>query len=391
MSDLTVPLPTGYEAAIAIPQHFRAQIPRYDTPITTFLQFSLPSRAVNLIHPGQIGVFSPLLPDAKGFNPTSMCIPQTAAQLQAGLLSAWKSGNRSILFSIKGVSRQLPLWMSVFWTAMDHALTAQICWRKAYEWYKREILQHPIPPGFSHLPAALDLFFMTVGWNSTINGPESNLQALNLADLFSVKWLGTDTMDHIIQLIRSWATLYPSEPTIFADTFDFQHPFDPEWSNSISWEAFDTDTPGQLGHVRNIAGKIRSGAICSVVFPLHDARFNHYVAAKLSGLTGQLFIGDSLGGDASDAVDARIIDGLQRFCSKLGHDQPLRVAKLSCPLQDDCFSCGVVTCNSIERQLFPHTQLWTPATKHLERVEWVLLLAARPGSQYSLVRKSHSS
>lgn len=67
------------------------------------------------------------------------------------------------------------------------------------------------------------------------------------------------------------------------------------------------------------------------------------------------------------------------------------VPELSHSLQVDPFSCGIVTCNTLERELFPNVRAWSDATKHLERAEFALLLITQIGSRYKLVRRDHSA
>lgn len=187
-------------------------------------------------------------------------------------------------------------------------------------------------------------------------------------------------------MLRFWAAQHPSRADVYLDSLNFQNPFLPGLCDEVAWAAFDTDRSGQLTHLRQIADKLRSHQYHTVIFPVHDPRKDHYVAARLDARSRQLFIGDSLGGRPIDSVSPADLDGVRRFSSKLGGAMHPIVSELPHSLQVDPFSCGIVTCNTLERELFPNVRPWEDATKHLERAELALLLVTQTGSRYKLVR-----
>ena len=56
------------------------------------------------------------------------------------------------------------------------------------------------------------------------------------------------------------------------------------------------------------------------------------------------------------------------------------------PFQDDGFSCGACTWNTIERTVWSETAPWCSRYKQLERMEYALFLTTQNGSPYTLVR-----
>lgn len=62
------------------------------------------------------------------------------------------------------------------------------------------------------------------------------------------------------------------------------------------------------------------------------------------------------------------------------------VKELPRSLKVDPFSCGIATCNVLERELFTKVRPWADETKHLKRAELALLLVTQAGSRYQLVR-----
>lgn len=190
-------------------------------------------------------------------------------------------------------------------------------------------------------------------------------------------------------MLQVWTSTYPgARKDIFIDTLNFQIPFLPSIRDSIFWEAFDTDRPGQLSHIHRITDKLRAHEFNSVICPIHDPRNDHYVAVMLDGRSGRLLVGNSLGGLPRLRIEPEVRYGFQRFSAKLGFSMGSVVGELPREIQGDGYSCGIVTLNTIERAVFPHVRPWAKATKYLERAEFALLLATQLGSQYSLVSSS---
>lgn len=161
-----------------------------------------------------------------------------------------------------------------------------------------------------------------------------------------------DIIDQIIDMYRSWVDHYPSRPHVYLDGLDFQVPFLAGVRDSVSWDAFHTTRPGQLSHLRRISDEAHSQGYESILFPLHDPRRDHYVAARLDLRRQLLSIGDSLGGQPIDSISPPDLHGIRLFAIKA--NAPLReeVAELPHSHQVDPFSCGIATCNALERQVY---------------------------------------
>lgn len=357
-----------------------------------FISLSLPSLLeVDLPNGDPTHIFSSKAPNyfPSRADLTNIPIPSCAPRLAQACLSQFNLGSRSITLSIDGNVQQLPLWIADLWAPVLSAVQAQPRWKAAHTWCQARILSVvPDHPEFSHIPQAVALFFSTIGWNIRIKTPSGGIDSLQLTDFFSNKYLTGELMDQMIHLLQFWMIHVPGvRRDIFLDSLDFQNPFIASVHHSISWDAFDDNRPGQLTHLRHIADEIRSGNVTTVICPLHDARLDHYVAARLDIHVDstKLSIGDSLNNRPRDAIDKGVHDGFQRFSNKLGRPLSDSLTVLSHSVQRDCYSCGIVTCNTIERAIFPNVRPWSFETKDFERVEFALLLATQLGSRYALV------
>lgn len=330
-------------------------------------------------------------PDLGPFDISTIPVPSCAAQIVQALPSQWTHGSRSITLSANGTTYHLPLWFPRVWASILPAVEAQPWWKAAHEWCQVRIhsIGLAIHPAFSHIPHAIGLLFSVIGWSTSIRTPGASIDSLQLTDFFSNKYLTGEVIDRLMEMFQVWAVQVPdARRDIFIDTLDFQNPFLSSFQGTLSWDAFDSDRPGQLTHLRKIADEIRSTEFTAVICPIHDHRLNHYVAAHLRiGFdSSQLSIGDSLNNRPHDAIDKNILSGFRHFSNKLGRALDPQLKTLPHSYQGDSYSCGIVTCNTIERVVFPNVRPWSSATKDLERAEFVLLLVAQLGSQYSLVR-----
>lgn len=157
------------------------------------------------------------------------------------------------------------------------------------------------------------------------------------------------------------------------------------------WNYVSTPTNPSSSPI-SVVYDIRHGTFDTIILLLHvghpphllDVEMfdNHYIAAKVNFTNNTIFYGDSL----NHLLNSRDHQGFDRFAGKLGVQLSSDIQSLHHKIQDDGYSCLDVTCNTIERSLFLKTCPWSPMTKVYERAEWILLLAAVPGSPYCLIR-----
>ncbi|EIW77672.1 hypothetical protein CONPUDRAFT_156863 [Coniophora puteana RWD-64-598 SS2] len=343
-----------------IPHQHSSLVPDRNLPIINVLSFPFPPSVPPAPYEDAelSAFFSPKPPDPGPLDLSTTTIPSFAHLLsRAALATQWECSMRSICLKVNNVVRYLHFWVGSLWYKLSPAIAGRNQWARARAWAHSRIHSRPAPTLFAHLQSAVDRFFKVVGWDAPIS---SSLRSLQLADLFSDRYLPGTVIDG-----------YPLYLSILSD------------SEVGSLRPPDA---GHLSHLRNVANQLRTGNIDGVVYPLHDPRHNHYVAALFDARTGELRIGDSCisGALPPDAVHDADLAGYCQFARKLGLDLNPNIAILPHSIQDDPFSCGIVTLNTIERVFFRDIWPWSPHTKHLERIEWALLLATQLGSQYFL-------
>lgn len=378
-----------YKKAIAVPARYARQVLDDDAPVNILIDTPLPDVMV-LSPTSNFDDFFSTAPPFSGPIPLlQISLPPTnvLSFLRRSLPSKWNQGARSI----RGIWNDflLPLWIVPVWMKLLPLIEGRDTWILGRHLWLSAVTDQKVPAHVSHVVSGIQQFFEVAGWNSQLNGAV-NLTNLHLASLLTTDQLDGNIMDGIMVLFRAWALGDPTLRHTRIETLDFQFPF--LTNSGVDWSDFDSDKPKQFTHQRRIRDNIRHGTFDTIILPLHvghpphllDVEMfdNHYVAAKVDFTNNTIFYGDSL----NRSLNARDRRGFDRFAGKLGVQLSSDTQSLCHETQDDGYSCLDVTCNTIERSLFPKTRPWSPTTKVYERAEWMLLLAAAPGSPYCLVR-----
>jgi hypothetical protein len=264
----------------------------------------------------------------------------------------------------------LPLWLVPFWTALRPVSEAHAAWKRGYTMYSSRLRGRAAPPHLEHIPAALEAFFETVGWNERL-GPLC--RAPQLASLFCDDWLDDRLMDSVTHIIAARALERPENAHIHFGDRDLYWYMDIKASDQ-RWE--DYTTARRFAHLRALGDRIAAGEVKILVMPVNPHR-QHWAVAEYNIPRREIRYGDSLGWSPDHTIMASVerwlakhVEGVFRHCPEDG---------LPCTRQSDAFSCPVVTWNTMERR-YLNASAWTTMEKHLRRAEYALLLAVGDGA-----------
>lgn len=375
-------LTKAHNALIRVPTEYLPLIPECYLPIIPFLAFDLPPILDSLPGDSLDAFFSPHTPSSGSFPFASLPIPPRTilSKLRDILPQKWLDGHKSLV----GLAPNcyLPFWAITFWLDMTEAVTLQRQWFRAYSWFHANVTPVDAPHHLSHVFDGVGRMFGELGWNVYLHGPSSLFKSPVLTQLFDNGPLGGNIIDHVMLMFRDWATNDPTLHSVHVETLDFQYPF---YLSEQEWSAFDDNRPNSFGYLRDLARKVRTTGISKIVAPLHLPGVDHWTIGKLDFSTSSISHGDGLQFD----MRRRDLDGMRRFAEKVGCPVSPRWRPMQHPKQDDTYSCGVIAWNICEKELWPETRLWEPSTKHLERIEYAVLLCTQRGSAYCLVCEHH--
>lgn len=163
--NMALPLTLGigitdeYLIATSTPPHLVIHPPNPRMPAAEFATLSFPPLQ-KIEMPAYNADMSPYFssdsPDSLPINLLSIPVPPFASRLQEESLVQWNLGARSIIHSIQGVVRRLPLWLPAIWVPIIRAVRARPEWMTSLAWHEAHILSGgPVPPSFliSRMPS----------------------------------------------------------------------------------------------------------------------------------------------------------------------------------------------------------------------------------------------
>ena len=116
---------------------------------------------------------------------------------------------------------------------------------------------------------------------------------------------------------------------------------------------------------RALEQRIQEGVL-KRLYMVHNIENTHWVAVEVDVTASQIRIGDSLEWNRSCSD---LVTGLNAWLSTTLH-QPFKVSyDLPHGKQQDTYSCGICSINAIEHRIVPSIPLWTPALRHVIRME----------------------
>ncbi|KAI0317238.1 hypothetical protein OF83DRAFT_1172146 [Amylostereum chailletii] len=374
-----------------VPPIYASLIPDDDLPINQLLDFKFPSVQSTLSAEANI-------PDLFSFDPpiTSIIpfgkIPVPPLDILVQLharLSPGPTGEPSLVgtgyCSLRGLdpdgAQALPFWVVSFWIKMTDAIQGQRAWKAAIGQYHFVLANRQCPPHLSHVPDSLETMFGVLGWNVLLVR-ETSLRSKHLTPLFSPSMLSGTLLDSVLIVFRMWVANDLSLPHTWVEILDFQYPFTLSPSD-FDWDHFNEPQHGPRGdplaHLRSLAKKVEDNHINVIVCPLHSGIQKHYSVAKVDFEKNEVAFGDSL----RWAMKPRDRKGLTCFFRALHKNEP-QWQSLASSDQDDAYSCGDLTWNTVERTIWPHTRPWQGYGKALECMEYALILATQCNTLYDL-------
>lgn len=272
-------------------------------------------------------------------------------QLSAGVKQAWLDGKKSLLLPHISPKR-LPLWIINYWYHIHPAIHTAVAWRRAFSWCTSID---------STIRDAVDDTLVVVGWKAPIpwalpwkGGVETN----SLACLLGTEWVNDSTVGAMLAVIQNDLDLFQPERKAQVLPIHFaRHLFasDSAFFNSYSQK--------RAPYEYHIGEKLANGEWSVLYYVLHVSG-SHWIAVSLDIPSKRILYGDSLNWKFPD--DHR--EGIQLWLSKHGLG-PFQVGILPHASQDDSFSCGIVSANTIEHSLLSKP-LWTAKEKDSIRIEW---------------------
>lgn len=120
------------------------------------------------------------------------------------------------------------------------------------------------------------------------------------------------------------------------------------------------------------ANRVDEEGVDALYFPIHINR-NHWIAGEIDFKRNTEPIGDSIRLESSEYIPHKFHENLRRWTRRaFGKNFTCEGNALQHAIQDDEYSCGIVTANTIEHAIHNNTPLWSPANASASRVDWFI-------------------
>jgi hypothetical protein len=293
---------------------------------------------------------------------------------------AWLDGYQSIIHWQKKDLR-LPLWYLHYWLRMAAATCTQRQWIMARDWVDTHSGGLPSNDTIPPISTTLNKEIARLGWGTTLQGIAHHgcMVATDIADLLQDEWMCDRHIDSLCAGIQERITENTHLQKIFVGTLTF---FSHLRCDDKMWQTYGSETRS-FRHLWELGIKLEDRMIEQLYFPFH-VNSNHYIAIFVDARIKRIYYGCSLGKKLA-RHDQHI---LTRWLRHHGFDDPV-FAEMSHASQDDAFSCGCITLNTIEHAIFGD-ELWMPAQKHTYRVKKGLGLLRSHNKVSSIIVKATS-
>jgi len=263
------------------------------------------------------------------------------------LASTPQSFSRVAVSSCKLLPDYLPIWVLSFWDRLSEAYDTRLSWRRCLDWVNTLCTQRPAN---QYLPLELCRLFQRVCWYGYLSGKRRDRHINDIFDLLSSNELDSGQIGDLLELIERRLEDIPDRHYLIAP---------PDLSTLILYSHRDhakhtyRKQPCQQFVEEELVQRHRF-AVASIAW-ISVGGHGHWISYIVDPITSTIFHGDSLGlripEDLHDALQWWLCDLRKRM------GEPLKLPCLkpiSVTGQEDGFSCGILSTNSLLHHLLPY-------------------------------------
>ena len=338
---------------LVIPFDAECVLPRRCLPVAALLQYGFPNPFAVPYDGAGIPVWSDSLPHYIHATLLLSCpVPQreTVEWLLSDIrqrVPTPRSFSRAAVLPCKVLPNHLPIWVLSFWDRLSEAYDTCLSWRKSLNWVNTACARHPAG---QRLIPELDSLFQRVRWHGYLTGKRRDRCVKDIFDFLSNNELDSGQVGDLLELIERR----------LADTSDSRYLIAPTelamlilYSHESHAEDEYRKQPIQQSVEEELIQRHRS-AVASVSWTSVGTR-GHWVPYIVDPIASTIFYGDPLGrripADLRDALQWWICD-LRR---RMGEPTTSPIFEpILATSQEDSFSCGILSTNSLLHHLLPH-------------------------------------
>ena len=343
------PPPPAY---LAIPFDAESVLPKRSLSVTELLQYNFPNLSQVPHEDAGIPVWSEAPPHDVNATLLLSCVVPRWETVKWLLLDVWRLASTPRSFSRASVSssevlpNHLPVWVLSFWDRLSEAYDACLLWRRSLGWV--DTLRARCPED-RRLATELGSLFCRVPWCGYLSGKRRDRRVGDIFDLLSNNELNSGQIDDLLELIERGLTNTPDNRYLIAST-DLSTLL--LYSHQNHAESTYRKQPTQWLVEEELIQRRRL-AVASIAWIPIGGR-GHWISYVVDPITSTILHGDSLGHslpvDLRDALQWWLCDLRERMGEprKLPGFEPISTTS-----QEDGFSCGILSTNSLHHHLLP--------------------------------------
>ncbi|KIJ10894.1 hypothetical protein PAXINDRAFT_157495 [Paxillus involutus ATCC 200175] len=241
---------------------------------------------------------------------------------------------------------------------MSSIVNAQRTWRKCIQWLTNEQVKTTSADSVKVFTQALKLL-LPLPWNEDAGHCTTTLE---FAQLLGTDWISGTLEDMMMDLLDRRAKLACQNALVGTSIL----------AQLISASASANDfSPRNAPLLHRYEVQVISLGIRYLYLPVH-VHGNHWIAVAVDFVDKTIRYGDSLEGSMPKPAD--FLKNLQRWLrTRFGSIFVHGKEHLEHGNQQDCYSCGIVTANTIAHAMFGDP-LWQPEGRSKARAEWFVML-----------------
>ena len=263
-----------------------------------------------------------------------------------GLQSAPRSINRAALSSCEALPSLLPIWVLSFWDHLSEAYITCMSRRKCLNW---------VDPPFANRQRVTELGSLMdrLPWHGYIGGKRRDRHVNDVFDLLSNSELNTSQMRDLLELVERRLADIPDNRYLIAPTelsalllYSYKNHMEDTYQKNPIQQLVEEDLIQPCKSV-----------IASIAWTSVGGR-GHWITFIVDPIASEITHSDSLGRPLPDNLRDALkwwLSDLQREMGEL--TMPLRFNQIPVTCQNDDFSCGILSTNSLAHYLLPH---WLP-------------------------------
>ncbi|KAF5320335.1 hypothetical protein D9611_011267 [Ephemerocybe angulata] len=366
---------------LAIPEHLEERFLTGNEAVEDLRQYSTPPQSGELLYtpiPTWFSKDPPTVTDADIFFSKSIPSPDHVKLLDEAYGQAWLDGAKSIIDRrAVNTTERLPVWAISVWKVLLGIKGAQREWNRALKWLESGEKRALRVGNMDLLEKVKEVrsLAMKLPYEKKTTYLRGSATTKHL-----VHFLGTQllTDDHINIMMHVLAEeVVPNGDSQSGE--DRAHRKVLVAPLHFSNEVYRLKNKLKLPEAQwkrtllsRYANRVNEEGVDALYFPIHINR-NHWIAGEIDFKRNTISYGDSIRLESSEYIPHKFHENLRRWTRRaFGKNFTCEGNALQHALQDDEYSCGIVTANTIEHAIHNDTPLWSPDNASASRVDWFI-------------------